>query len=304
MENILLGNTIAKSFSEILKFNPYHDRLGRFTTGGGFMASGYTGDKSRQAVTFSANPNTRAGAMAIARESANSHEAIGRAYDNPKIPPKTATTTKPKTTKPKEEPAKNNKIAGVEPGKPMGFEQADNGNANPNYQKGGGYLTNCQSCVVTYVARTRGYDVQTKPNTRGSKLEELSHHSHTAWIDPKTGKTPTPERNKSVTTPKKCRNWLENTIKQGETYTFGHSWKGRSRSGHIICADRDSEGNLRLFDPQSGKSMIGKDVDTYLGRVKYKMTSYGMTINVGPRLLRVDNKDFNPEYVNYIMEGA
>lgn len=34
MENILLGNTIAKSFSEILKFNPYHDRLGRFTTAG------------------------------------------------------------------------------------------------------------------------------------------------------------------------------------------------------------------------------------------------------------------------------
>lgn len=34
MENILLGNTIAKSFSEIIKFNPYHDRLGRFTTAG------------------------------------------------------------------------------------------------------------------------------------------------------------------------------------------------------------------------------------------------------------------------------
>lgn len=55
---------VSKSFNEVLedveKFNPYHDRLGRFTTGGGFMASGYTGDKSHQAVTFSANPNIKA----------------------------------------------------------------------------------------------------------------------------------------------------------------------------------------------------------------------------------------------------
>lgn len=57
----------AKTFAEILKFNPFHDRLGRFTSGGGFMASGYTGDKNRQAVTFSANPDTKAGAMAIER---------------------------------------------------------------------------------------------------------------------------------------------------------------------------------------------------------------------------------------------
>ena len=61
------SDNVAKSFAEILKFNPFHDRLGRFTSGGGFMASGYTGDKDRQAVTFSADPNTKAGAMAIER---------------------------------------------------------------------------------------------------------------------------------------------------------------------------------------------------------------------------------------------
>ena len=72
--------SVAKTFNEILKFNPYHDRLGRFTTGGGFMNSSYVGDPDRQARTFSANPETRAGAMAIARESSMSHETIGRAY--------------------------------------------------------------------------------------------------------------------------------------------------------------------------------------------------------------------------------
>lgn len=86
----------AKTFYELIeKFNPYHDRLGRFATKGGFMNSAYTGDPDKQARTFSANPNTKAGAMAIARESVLSHEAIGRAYDNPKFKPKDTPATKP-----------------------------------------------------------------------------------------------------------------------------------------------------------------------------------------------------------------
>ena len=67
VQDVAKSDNVAKTFAEILKFNPYHDRLGRFTSGGGFMASGYTGDKNRQAVTFSANPDTKAGAMAIER---------------------------------------------------------------------------------------------------------------------------------------------------------------------------------------------------------------------------------------------
>lgn len=66
-DTLAKSDNVAKTFAEILKFNPFHDRLGRFTSGGGFMASGYTGDKNRQAVTFSANPDTKAGAMAIER---------------------------------------------------------------------------------------------------------------------------------------------------------------------------------------------------------------------------------------------
>lgn len=50
-------STVKKSrtFSEILKFNPYHDEKGRFTSGNGSFA------------TFSANPDTKAGRMAIER---------------------------------------------------------------------------------------------------------------------------------------------------------------------------------------------------------------------------------------------
>lgn len=85
----------AITFTDLLKFNPYHDRLGRFATKGGFMNSSWSGDKDRQAMTFSANPNTTYGAKAIEREAVMSHESIGRAYNNPAFAPKDAPVTKP-----------------------------------------------------------------------------------------------------------------------------------------------------------------------------------------------------------------
>lgn len=261
---------------EIEKFNPYHDAKGRFATA----------DAHTSFTINTRDPNKQHWAdRAIARE--KDRDAAGL------VP-----GPKPKINDP-------TSIAGVKRGDPMSREEADQGNANPNFSKGGGYYTNCQSCVVAYEARRRGYDVQTLPNTRGSALDKLSRASHEAWIDPKTGKTPErPKSNEAVTTPKKCRTMLEETIQPGERYTFGHSWKGRSRSGHIICADKDSSGNLRLFDPQSGKTMVGKDVDSYLGRIKYTTTIYGMKINCSPRLLRVDNLSINPAYANNIMEAT
>lgn len=58
---------VAKTFSEIMKFNPYHDSRGRFTSAHGGVAS------------FSANPNTRAGKLAIEREQEN-NPIVGAAY--------------------------------------------------------------------------------------------------------------------------------------------------------------------------------------------------------------------------------
>lgn len=91
----------------------------------------------------------------------------GKPATKPKAPKK-----EPKTSDPLNNPTS---IAGVERGDPMTRSQANNNRVNPNYFKAPGYQTNCQSCVVAYEARLRGYDVQTKTNTRGSKLDELAH---------------------------------------------------------------------------------------------------------------------------------
>lgn len=67
LKSIEAQNThVAKTFSDIIKFNPYHDRLGRFTGPGGY-------------ASFSANPDTKAGKLAIKRAQKN-NPLIGAAY--------------------------------------------------------------------------------------------------------------------------------------------------------------------------------------------------------------------------------
>ena len=56
--------------------------------------------------------------------------------------------------------ARNKTIAETPQGKPMNFRQADGGAPNPNYRKGGGYATNCQTCTVAYELRRRGFNVE------------------------------------------------------------------------------------------------------------------------------------------------
>lgn len=51
---------VAKTFDEVLKFNPFHDAKGRFASSRGFK-------------TYSANPKSKAGAMAIGRSAAAGH---------------------------------------------------------------------------------------------------------------------------------------------------------------------------------------------------------------------------------------
>ena len=62
---------VAKTFSEIVKFNPYHGPDGRFTSAGGGFAS------------FSANPDTVAGRKAIERAS-EKNPSIGAAFGSGK----------------------------------------------------------------------------------------------------------------------------------------------------------------------------------------------------------------------------
>lgn len=201
-------------------------------------------------------------------------------------------------------------IANVAPGSNMSFDQADSGHVNPNYGKERGYSINCQSCVVTFEARERGYNVQVLPCTKGSALERLSCDPRMAWIDPKTGKHPDYIFDNNRRTPESYLDFIDHVVEQGNRYTIQFAWKGRSNSGHIVNIDRTPNGLLRIKDNQRGpgekSEWIGDfAVLDYLSRVKYEDHSlFGGNTPCVPQLLRIDNMDFDYSLVNFIMEGT
>lgn len=186
--------------------------------------------------------------------------------------------------------SRTKKVADVTPGAPMDFDKADHGKPNPNFNKGGGYRTNCQSCVVSYELRRRGYDVQTLPNASGSMLKVLSRDTSLAWVDRATGKPPAyivPGQR----TIKSTFTFLENELKSNNRYTIEFAWKGGG--GHIVHIFKRGD-ILHIYDPQCGELYKGLDVLEYLKRTRPS------TI----QLMDVEACDINLNVANKIMEAA
>lgn len=184
-------------------------------------------------------------------------------------------------------------IAKISQGKPMNFQQADGGAPNPNFKKGGGYTKNCQTTVVVYELRRRGYNVEALPNYKGSMLEVLSHDTRLAWVDRKTGKNPSfiiPNQ----PTVQKSFDWIKAELKTKNRYTIQFQWKGRY-SAHIVHIFKNTNGRLSIYDPQNGINTLGDNaVLEYLKQVRPS------TI----KLLDVQNYDINMNVVNKILQGV
>lgn len=195
------------------------------------------------------------------------------------------------------------RIAGVVRGEPMSFEKADGRRVNPGFMTGrGGYFTNCQSCVVAFEARMRGYDVEAMPYGKHGIAKEVARETWVAWRDPATGEVPAPNTLNGMNTPNRLMSYLEENIKEGERYTFNYDVRNGDWR-HIIFLDRTPEG-MRLYDPQSGEQFTGVEYRNYLRqKIKYKGTEYGMKVEYPVDLLRVDNLDFNLPVVNQIVKG-
>ena len=189
--------------------------------------------------------------------------------------------------------ARKKVIADIEQGKPMNFRQADGGAPNPNYKKGGGYKTNCQSCVVAYELRRRGYDVETLPNFKGSMLDVLSANTRLAWVDRETGKHPEYIK-PAQSTCKKSFEWLKENIKSKNRYTIEFVWKGKS-IGHTVHLFKNDKDLLSIYDPQNGINTRG---DTAV--LEYIKKVSPSTI----KLLNVQNYDININVVNKILQGV
>ena len=179
----------------------------------------------------------------------------------------------------------------------MNHDDANELKGNPNYTLGGGYRINCQSCVVAYEMRRRGYDVEANQNTKrkGNIPYELSYTTEKAWLDD-NGNVPKKQRaggryvdgykikNKTF---KVMMSEFEDMTSTPGRYHIDFGWKNSRNSGHIITMERFKDGTMRVYDPQCGRVIT--DFKTYAKKFK---------LSTGIRILRVDNLRGNPHYVS------
>ena len=188
-------------------------------------------------------------------------------------------------------------VVGVKKGKPMSHKEADSGNTNPKYKPHSDYSTNCQSCVVCYELRRRGFNVQTRPRIKVGQMQRLAQNATLAYIDPKTGQHPNPDIMR-VGNPTNAYKWLNDNVGEGR-YEFRVVWKSRY-SGHIMTITKEN-GKVSIYDPQTNKTYSTQEEITkeILNDVRFRGKE-----NTKPFILRVDNLDLNPEIVNEVVEKS
>lgn len=192
------------------------------------------------------------------------------------------------------------KKLGITKGKEMTFEEANELKGNVNYGKGRQYSINCQSCVVANELRRRGFDVTAHGNfEKGDIPQKLSYQTNWAWIDPDTNQMPRKQRAgglyidgtslKTKTFAKMLKEFDELTKAEGRYHIdFGYK---RSKSGHIITAERLSDGKIVIYDPQNGKIIANFK--------SYANQHFSLSSGIG--ILKVDNLLINTEIIDGVV---
>ena len=192
-------------------------------------------------------------------------------------------------------------IAGVTKSKPMDFEKANNKAANPHYDAdvfidvtrpryenlNRPYRINCQTCVVAYEMRRRGYDVEAQPNWGDDRngCDKLSTSCLAAWRNPKTGGMPEPHQFKSLTQ-------VAHAVKPGERHFLLYSHE--SGGGHIVTLGCDNTGPF-VYDPQTGaRSSVQSYAERYSSSthnyITYRVDDCELDSNVANSVLVKSNQ--------------
>lgn len=192
-----------------------------------------------------------------------------------------------------------NSIKGIKRGPEMDHEAADGKRGNPFFDpQNETYSKNCQTCVVVYEMRRRGYDVQATgwAPDKHNPCEIVSYCYTLPWIDPKTGKNPVPMSDPSVQNVKSCLNWMERAIEPGARYAFCVGWRGKSY-GHIVNAYKNDAGKVVIFDPQVGKLYeTAEEINEFMSDVSFSKGADA------PQLLRCDNLLLNVPLIKKLVK--
>ena len=204
---------------------------------------------------------------------------------------------------------KPDKVVGVPKGPDMSFDQADGNKVNPKFSFfSRPYSRNCQTCVIAFEMRLRGYNVEALPKGNNPFQDAIARSgdeydtgASKAWVTD-TGEHPVPKQYSPPVYnagPRYLWDWIDDTIQEGERYNFSVLWAGKS-FGHIMSAFR-KDGKLVIYDPQTGEIM---DEFEKAKDMLHRVAQDGGYYDKPPRLLRVDNCAPDMFYVNRILKKA
>ena len=216
-------------------------------------------------------------------------------------------------------------------GKPMTVEEADKQRANPGYvpkiiidpagpyydghnhyrlnpnyvqKRDFPYSINCQTCAPAYALRLKGFNVTAKPNTQGSKLEYLSKgRAFEVWKNPDG----TPAQHDSLLdwmtkkgykqmSLKRYLEFFEEACQDVGVYELSIGW--RSGGGHATILQRFPDGTLRYIEPQTDNSAGSGYEFKDLRYLAESGATAASRIHACRGILRIDNKLFDPSFVD------
>lgn len=189
-------------------------------------------------------------------------------------------------------------------GKIMNFSEADQGRANPNFSMTDaselGYKHNCQTCTMAYELRRRGFCVEAVPNPVVSGYKNYREFSKycrkegVEWTDRFLNADGTPATYSwsggiKDTGLAKLKFIDTATAEQGR-YEVYCAWKGGS--AHVWIMERQKDGELLWFDPQSGRR--GGLFDDFVSSAKPD--------KIG--VMRIDDKLVNPKFAKRLLKAS
>ena len=186
-------------------------------------------------------------------------------------------------------------------GKVMNFTEADGNRCNPNFSlpdaKDLGYLHNCQTCTVAYELRRRGFKVEALPNKGDEFYKEWCVKNKFDWHDRFINSDGTrPQYTMSGYGLKDTISdklaFIESATQDKGCYEVFCSWKGKDAGAHVFIVERQKDGNLLWFDPQTGR---------YGGAFKYYLVKMRKS-DIG--VLRIDDKIINPNFAERFKKAS
>ena len=200
----------------------------------------------------------------------------------------------------------NRELAEVLPvlqGKIMNFTEADGSKCNPNYlladAEALGYHHNCQTCTMTYELRRRGFDLQAAPNPvlkgykKYSEMDKFYTTKGVKWdlrFLTKDGKKAEYEwsvRSNVKDTVADKLAFIESKTSEKGRYEIYCAWKGKDAGAHVFIVERQKDGNLLWFDPQSGRRGSASDFENaYIKKMRQNLIG----------ILRIDDKLINTQF--------